>query len=234
MCISVGNTVTLTDVNETYGLQCSRQCERLAQRSSCAVRNPNLLSGECLCVCVCAVQRLRIQAYSLIHIEQKQSVELKWSGHNDPPLVAAHAISNTSDGTTKPVFTHGQLSPLLPPHLPSSLTQTQLITKEPVRISTPLLGCMHTQTKTNPCPMFCHRLWGYPARTIGPPKNSTVCLIFLYSSSFLHGTDDTMQWFTSSWALAYCRQPLLAHVWLAHSVGLIASKVNKIGDKNQF
>lgn len=35
-------------------------------------------------------------------------------------------------------------------------------------------------------------------------------------------------------SLAYCRPPPLAHVGLARSVGLIASEVNKIGDKNQF
>lgn len=35
-------------------------------------------------------------------------------------------------------------------------------------------------------------------------------------------------------ALSACRRPLLAHVLLAHSEGLITHKVNKIGDKNQL
>lgn len=97
---------------------------------------------------------------------------------------------------------------------------------------TPLPSCTHTHTSR---PSIAPG--GTLLRTVDPQKTALflpLCLILLSPRSILSRTDDTMRRFTRGWALTYCRRPPLAHVWLARSVGLIASKVNKIGDKNQF
>lgn len=76
-------------------------------------------------------------------------------------------------------------------------------------------------------------LRGYPAGTIGLPKKKKKTVSFSFIL-FLYIQD---RWHNAAIHTRHSctvRQLLLAHVLLAHCVGLIASEVNKIGDKNQL
>lgn len=226
----------------------SNQCERLVKHTHahtiCVGRDPDRL-GSAACVfvhlCLCS-SKIKTRAFSLIRPLSSSRVQRQNGAGTMTPRWRRLTPSPTL--LTAP---QNQPSPTLTPATPTPLAQTlPFPMKEPVRMdtTTPLphhhpFSCMHTDTETNPPPYTAViALGGTLLRIVDPPKKSSLspslCLVVLSPHSFLYRTDDTMWWFTPSSPLTYCRPSLLAHVRLARSVGLIASEVNKIGDKNQF
>ncbi|KAK5875392.1 hypothetical protein CesoFtcFv8_027873 [Champsocephalus esox] len=86
----------------------------------------------------------------------------------------------------------------------------------------------------------CHRPWGYPAKNSGPPKKQhsfslSLCLVPLFSTTPFCAGQMTQCADSHGAGLSHTvGKPLWPPQWRARSVGLIASEVNKIGDKNQF
>lgn len=183
-------------------------------------------------LCLCS-SKIKTQAYSLIR-----------------PLSSSRVWRQNGVGTMTPRQWRLTPSPTLltapqnwpsPTHTPASLTQTPSLYKRTCQDGNPpplLPAHAHTDTETSPPPYTAVIAPGGTLLRIADPQKTALFLPLCVSFSLLPTlffTGQITQCGDSHRAgHSYCRQPLLAHVWLARSVGLIASEVNKIGDKNQF
>lgn len=155
----------------------SCQCECLAKRRELRGLRPQLPRLLCVFVhlCLCS-SKIKTQAYSLIR-----------------PLSRSRAWRRNGVGTMTPRRRRLTPSPwrFWPHHKTGPHLRTASAPPAPPIFPlfsnpNPAYYKRNCQDRSPPAqtlrPMCCHRPWGYPAKTIGPPKKMALCVSF----SFIH------------------------------------------------